>query len=326
MTAKSNLPTGVIDRVPATEQTPEVTYRVAGDKYVILEYGEMTFDLSLNIRIHALKRTIDQENVMGIEETIPGVRTLMVSYDSLVLSPTELVEKLQDFEEMVPKAENISMPSRTVSLPISFDSEAIRDAIDKYKDVVREDAPNLPDNLEFLAQCNGLSVDEVKDKLLSTELLVVGLGDVFLGTPLLVPIDPRARMVVPKYDPARTWTPEGVVGWGGSTLCIYAAETPGGYQLLGRTIPVWDTNQKNSAFDEPWLFNYYDTVEFHEVSEDELKQAREEIRMGTYEYEVSETATFDFGEYLEFKESVAEEAAEFKTRRENAIEEIDMEA
>lgn len=326
MTSKSDLPTGVIDQVSASDEKPEVTYRIAGDKYVILEYGEMTFDLSLNIRIHALKRVIDQENVMGIEETIPGVRTLMVSYNSLVLSPTELVDKLQEFEEMVPAAEDISMPSRTVSLPISFDSEAIREAIDKYRDVVREDAPNLPDNLEFWAQCNGLTVEEAKEKLLSTELLVIGLGDVFLGTPLLVPIDPRARMVVPKYDPARTWTPEGVVGWGGSTLCIYAAETPGGYQLLGRTIPVWDTNQKNSAFDEPWLFNYYDKVEFHEVSEDELQEAREAVRMGTYEYEISKTTTFDFGEYLEFKESVHDEANEFQDRRKKAIEKIDMEA
>ena len=37
--------------------------------------------------------------------------------------------------------------------------------------------------------------------------LVVGLGDVYLGAPVAVPLDPRHRLVTTKYDPARTWTP-----------------------------------------------------------------------------------------------------------------------
>lgn len=38
----------------------------------------------------------------------------------------------------------------------------------------------------------------------------------------------RHRMVVPKYNPARTFTPEGAVGLGGTYLCIYPMESPGG--------------------------------------------------------------------------------------------------
>ena len=37
--------------------------------------------------------------------------------------------------------------------------------------------------------------------------LVVGLGDVYLGAPVAVPLDPRHRLVTTKYDPPRTWTP-----------------------------------------------------------------------------------------------------------------------
>lgn len=39
--------------------------------------------------------------------------------------------------------------------------------------------------------------------------MVMGLGDVYLGAPCAVPVDPRHRLVVPKYNPARTYTPEG---------------------------------------------------------------------------------------------------------------------
>ena len=56
-------------------------------------------------------------------------------------------------------------------------------------------------------------------------------ADVYLGAPCAVPVDPRHRLVVPKYNPARTVTPEGAVGIGGAYMCIYPMESPGGYQL-----------------------------------------------------------------------------------------------
>jgi urea carboxylase len=65
--------------------------------------------------------------------------------------------------------------------------------------------------------------------------LVLGLGDIYLGAPVATPIDPRHRLVTTKYNPARTWTPDNVVGIGGAYLCIYGMEGPGGYQLFGRT-------------------------------------------------------------------------------------------
>ena len=46
---------------------------------------------------------------------------------------------------------------------------------------------------------------------------------------------------MPKYNPARTTTPEGAVGLGGAYMCIYPMESPGGYQLIGRTLPIWNT-------------------------------------------------------------------------------------
>ena len=78
--------------------------------------------------------------------------------------------------------------------------------------------------------------------------LVMGLGDVYLGAPVATPVDPRHRLVTTKYNPARTWTPPNVVGIGGAYMCIYGMEGPGGYQLFGRTIQVWNTYRQPDVF------------------------------------------------------------------------------
>ncbi|VFS90857.1 Allophanate hydrolase subunit 2 [Kluyvera cryocrescens] len=62
----------------------------------------------------------------------------------------------------------------------------------------------------------------------------------YLGAPCAVPIDPRHRLLSSKYNPARTFTAEGTVGIGGMYMCIYGMDSPGGYQLVGRTLPIWN--------------------------------------------------------------------------------------
>ena len=69
-------------------------------------------------------------------------------------------------------------------------------------------------------------------------------------------------MVVPKYNPARTFTEEGTVGLGGAYMCIYPMDSPGGYQLVGRTLPIWNTWGRGAPFspDAPWLLRIFDQV------------------------------------------------------------------
>src|SRR5213078_2874799 len=115
--------------------------------------------------------------------------------------------------------------------------------------------PWCPDNVEFIRRVNALPErDEVFGVVAAATYLVVGLGDVYLGAPVAVPIDPRHRLVTTKYNPARTWTPENAVGIGGIYLCVYGMEGPGGYQLVGRTVPVWSRYGAGRGFspDVPW--------------------------------------------------------------------------
>ncbi len=97
-------------------------------------------------------------------------------------------------------------------------------------------------NIEFIRRINGSTrVEDVKRIVFDATYLVLGLGDVYLGAPVATPIDPRHRLVTTKYNPARTWTPDNVVGIGGAYLCVYGMEGPGGYQLFGRTCQMWNT-------------------------------------------------------------------------------------
>ncbi|MBD4600049.1 carboxyltransferase domain-containing protein, partial [Xanthomonas citri pv. citri] len=79
---------------------------------------------------------------------------------------------------------------------------------------------------------NGLSRrEDVRTTVFEASYMVMGLGDVYLGAPCAVPLDPRHRLLRSKYNPARTFTAEGTVGIGGVYMCIYGMDSPGGYQL-----------------------------------------------------------------------------------------------
>ena len=148
---------------------------------------------------------------------------------------------------------------------------------------VRADAPWCPSNIEFIRRINGLdSIDEVKRIVFDATYLVLGLGDVYLGAPVATPVDPRHRLVTTKYNPARTWTPDNVVGIGGAYLCIYGMEGPGGYQLFGRTCQMWNTYRVTDAFEpgKPWLLRFFDQIRFYPVSGEELARISRRVSRG----------------------------------------------
>ena len=133
----------------------------------------------------------------------------------------EAVALIMDID-LTPTLDSIEVPSRIVKLPLSWDDPATKLAIERYQQNVRPDAPWCPSNLEFIRRMNGLgSLEEVAEIVYNASYLVMGLGDVYLGAPVAVPLDPRHRLVTTKYNPARTWTPENAVGIGGAYLCIW---------------------------------------------------------------------------------------------------------
>jgi len=153
----------------------------------------------------------------------------------------------------------MQVKTRVIHLPLAFEDSATLGAINRYAETVRSAAPWLPSNIDFIQRINGLaSREEVRDIVFSASYLVLGLGEVYLGASCAVPIDPRHRLRTSKYNPARTFTAEGTVGIGGVYMCIYGMDSPGGYQLIGRTLPIWNKFLKNPVFasSEPWLLRF----------------------------------------------------------------------
>jgi hypothetical protein len=136
----------------------------------------------------------------------------------------------------------------------------------------------------------------------------------------MFPLDPRDAIFVPKYNPTRTWTAEGALGIGGPCWAIYPVESAGGYQLVGRTLPIYDLEERNEVFRrDPLLLGAGDRVKFHRIDEDELLQTWQEIRADRYRYSIEE-GIFDVGSYLDWLPTVAAEADEHSRRRHEAAE------
>ena len=111
------------------------------------------------------------------------------------------------------------VPCRRLVLPIVFDHPSIRESEDRYMKLQRENAVYMPDEVKYMQENNGLaSRSDVLDILRSTRFLVVTVG-FMSGLPLMLPLDPLARLTCQKYNPTRTTTPPGTVGLGGSLFC-----------------------------------------------------------------------------------------------------------
>jgi urea carboxylase len=312
----------IVKTLTAAEFGENIVYRAAGDHFLLVEYGPLELDIKLRFRAHALMQWLEKNPLPGLRELTPGIRSLQIHYDSQTISLASLLTHLEAAErELITQLAQLSVPSRIVHIPLSWDDEACQLAIQKYMQSVRANAPWCPSNLEFIRRINGLdSIADVKHILFNASYLVMGLGDVYLGAPVATPIDPRHRLVTTKYNPARTWTAENSVGIGGSYLCVYGMEGPGGYQFVGRTLQMWNRYRQTKEFKQPWLLSFFDQIRFYEVSADKLQTIRKNFPQGRYPIKIEESH-FSLSEYQQFLEENQESISRFTAQREQAFDE-----
>ncbi|MFT4200288.1 5-oxoprolinase/urea amidolyase family protein [Gordonia sp. (in: high G+C Gram-positive bacteria)] len=317
---------GILARSQTADGATTVTYRRSGDDNILVEYGDMTLDLALRARVHALAERIEADRPRGLADLTPGIRSLQVKADPDVWNQRAMLDWLRECESQLPPAQDLVVPSRTVELPLSWDDPATREAIERYMLGVRDDAPWCPWNIEFIRRMNGLdSVDNVYRTVFDADYLVLGLGDVYLGAPVAVPLDPRHRLVTTKYNPARTWTPENAVGIGGAYLCIYGMEGPGGYQFVGRTTQVWNHRHPLPAPgfdpDHPWLLRFFDRIRWYPVDADELLDMRADVAAGRGNSTRITEGTFSLSEHQAFLDANAADIAATRASMEAARDE-----
>jgi urea carboxylase len=319
----------ILDQRPAQGDSPARCIRQAGDRYVLIEYGPLVLDLELRFRVHALMQALqaqrDQGRLPGVVDMTPGIRSLQLHVDPAALPRPQLLAAINQAEASLPAIDDLTVPTRTVWLPLSWDDPATREAIDKYMQSVRPDAPWCPSNIEFIRRINGLdSIDEVQRIVFEASYLVMGLGDVYLGAPVATPLDPRHRLVTTKYNPARTWTPDNAVGIGGAYLCVYGMEGPGGYQFVGRTVQMWNRwrDARHGARDfepgKPWLLRFFDQIRFYPVSEAELARMRRDFPAGRCHVKI-EHGRFSLGAYRRFLRDEADSIEAFRVQQRHAF-------
>jgi urea carboxylase len=197
----SKTTTAIIDALGASEGKPSVTYRQAGDRALLVEYGEMELDLALNFFVLAVDAAVADRPLDGLIETAPGFRSMLVSYDPLQLSTGDLLDHLRTVHEELPSEREMEIASRLIRLPIAFDDSQTRAAVRRYLDSIRADAPNCEgaNNIDYIVRYNGLADrEELYASVLATEHWTGFIG-FFPGLPFMFPIDPRHVVVVPKY-------------------------------------------------------------------------------------------------------------------------------
>ena len=309
----------VIHTADASRANSDFVIRRAGQEWILVEFGPHVLDIALHLKAHAFAARLEDEAVPGIVETTLGIRSLQIRFDRTRWNAESLTARLVPMLEEADRIDAMVPESRIVRLPLSWDDPACTEAVQRYMRVVREDAPWCPDNIEFIRRINGLEdAEAVKDIVFDASYLVMGLGDVYLGAPVATPLDPRHRLVTTKYNPARTWTAENSVGIGGSYLCIYGMEGPGGYQFVGRTLQVWNRHRIGSAFEEHWLLRPFDQIQFYEVDAGTLLEMREAFPRGELELDIR-SSRFDYGEYVRFLDANAGEIRGFTEKRKRAF-------
>jgi urea carboxylase len=317
-TARSSARPDLLQAEDATAVAPAYTIRRSGDRHVLVEAGPAELDLRVRVWIHLLAQALRADRPEGVTEIVEGVRSVLVAVDTSRLDLETVGKHLAVLATGLEDPETAVLPAREVTLPIAFDHPAAHEAMRRYAASVRPDAPWCPDNVEFIRRVNALPDRAgVFDVVAAATYLVVGLGDVYLGAPVAVPIDPRHRLVTTKYNPARTWTPENAVGIGGIYLCVYGMEGPGGYQLVGRTVPVWRLAGRD---EQPWLLRQFDRIRFRAVGVEELARQREEIKAGRADLELA-PASFSLAEVRSLERDAGDEITQVRALRRAAFDE-----
>jgi urea carboxylase len=280
---------------------PQPKFLPGGDRFVLIEFGN-EMNLELNFLAQGLATAIAEQKTKGVIETAPCFASLLVHYDCDKISLGDLTEEMTALIRSLGPSDDIVLDSRVFYLPTMYRDPWTRECVADYCAKITKKEPDP----EFVARINGLADAEQLVRVHSgTEYWVASLG-FWPGLPFMMALDPRCVITAPKYNPPRTWTPQGTVGMGGASTAIYPVATPGGYQIFARTpVPIWDTAKRFPVFaDSIVLFRAGDRVKFVPVTQEEFEFVEAKVKEGTYIYNVVEYQKFSVRNYKHWIEKL----------------------
>ncbi|MGI8542217.1 MAG: 5-oxoprolinase subunit PxpB [Aridibacter sp.] len=216
-----------------------------GESAVIVDFGNL-ISIEINDFVINLANQIDKKNFKGFVECVPAYSSLTIFYDVFEVRNnygdiTNSFQFVKNFIEntikTLPKSKNSK--TKTIEIPVSFDKEFALD-------------------LEFVAESNNLKPSKVIEIFLSKTYRVFMLG--FLpGFAYMGELD--ESIASPRKQTPRTKVPKGSVGIAGMQTGIYPFESPGGWQIIGKTdVKLFTPNKA-----KPTLLQTGDTVKFTEL-------------------------------------------------------------
>jgi KipI family sensor histidine kinase inhibitor len=262
-------------------------YRPLGDCYLAVEFGDEA-DLSLNFKVLALADALRRAELPGIIEIIPSFRELGLLFDRFETDHEALKQVVVPVQEKV--ADVDTLPSRLVELPLWYDDPWSAELAKRF---------NVKKNIDFVAECNDITVDEVIARHTGTDYWIVCVGFT-PGCYFSLPLDPSKWLKAPKYRTPRSFTSARLVALAGFSTGAYPVASPGGYQLLGRlAVNIYEPNSKTPAVfpEDGVLLQAGDRLRYFNVNALEYDDIWDAAQAGTYKYRITDEI-FDVKAYL----------------------------
>ena len=222
------------------------TISPVGDRAISIDFGQV-IDPTINRHIRQTIERIKELQLEGIIELVPTYCALLVEYDAMLYSYSEICNIIEPtLEEGMTNTTNELVT--VVEVPTVYGGE-------------------FGPDLSFVASHNHLSEDEVISIHSGTDYLVYMLGFI-PGFTYLGGIDPR--IATPRLSSPRTLIPAGSVGIAGEQTGTYPADSPGGWQIIGRTpVTMYDMSKAQAA-----LLNAGDYVRYVPIDESEFHRIK----------------------------------------------------
>lgn len=224
---------------------------------ITLEFGN-EISPELNKQIVNMRKYIDSLELENVIETIISYTRLVIYYDVLRISADELIEVIEKID--INKISQEDYAYRVVEIPVCYG--------DEY-------GPDLT-----LFEEKGLRADEVIKRHANKEYLVYMLG--FMpGFVYLGGLD--EKLFKDRLDSPRTNIQAGSVGIAGQQTGVYPFNSPGGWNLIGRTpIKLYDLRRGEDTI----LYDAGDRIIFRPITTEEFKKIEKQVENGTYQVHV----------------------------------------
>ena len=205
--------------------------KAAGDSAVLLELEE-AIDGTINARAISIAAAIRRESIRGVRDVVSTYRSVAVYFDPLVADEGAVRDALQRASGSRVQA----VAGRRIDVPVVYGGE---------------EGPDLPE----LAAWAGLSAEQVIARHVEAEYRVFMLG--FLPGFAYMGVVSR-DIAIPRRATPRLRVPGGSVGVAGLQTAVYPRDSPGGWQIIGRTtLRVFESGRTPAS-----LFGPGDLVRF----------------------------------------------------------------